>query len=376
MGRRQLKHDYIILLPSDREAPPTWYRVADERIVRRGRGTEWLPPEQQDEPDSAVGAAMLVLPPHATTLHWIACPGMTTRQGAAAARLMALEASIGEAGELHAAVADNDDPEAPHVVAVASQSAMAHWIEWAKEHGIAQASIVPSALLLPTPETGFVRAPVGNADVVRGPDTAFDGEEAGAALIIGDAPVTRLPADTIDDALLFALEEPPLDLRQGAFARRSPALFDRARLRRIAIMIGLMIVCSLLVSLITIIRLNAESSRLDNQTVTLAQTIDPSVSDPQMAETRMTALLAARGGRGGFTGTMAGLMTAMQANPNVVITNVNQGADGALRVQLAGSRAEDINDVLIAIQEAGWRISANAVQQRGGRLMADIMVVQ
>jgi general secretion pathway protein L len=141
-------------------------------------------------------------------------------------------------------------------------------------------------------------------------------------------------------------------------------------------MIGLMIVCSLLVSLITIIRLNAESSRLDNQTVTLAQTIDPSVSDPQMAETRMTALLAARGGRGGFTGTMAGLMTAMQANPNVVITNVNQGADGALRVQLAGSRAEDINDVLIAIQEAGWRISANAVQQRGGRLMADIMVVQ
>jgi len=376
MGRGLVKHDYIVLLPTDREAPPTWYRVADERIVRRGRGTQWLPPEQVDEPEDAVGTAMLVLPPHATTLHWIACPGMTQRQGAAAARLMALEASIGEAGELHAAVADSDDPEAPHVVAVTSQSAMTHWIERAREHGIDQASIVPSALLLPTPETGFVRAPIGGADVVRGPDTAFDGEGEAAALIIGDAPVTRLPADGIDDALLHALEEPPLDLRQGAFARRSPAIFDSGRLRRIGIMVGLIALCGLLISLITIIRLHAESSRLDSQTVALAQTVDPNVTDPQTAETRMTALLAARGGRGGFTGMMAGLMTAMQANPNVVMTNVNLGGDGALRVQLAGARAEDINDVLIAIQEAGWRISANAVQQRGGRLIADIMVVR
>jgi general secretion pathway protein L len=153
-------------------------------------------------------------------------------------------------------------------------------------------------------------------------------------------------------------------------------MFDAARWRRIAIMIGLMALCALLVSLITLIRLNAESSRLDSQTVALAQTIDPSISDPQTAETRMTALLAERGGRGGFTGMMAGLMTAMQANANVVVTNINQGADGSLRIQLAGSRAEEINDVLIAIQEAGWRISANAVQQRGGRVIADIMVVR
>lgn len=371
-----MKHDYIILLPSDREAPPSWYRVADERIVRRGRGTEWLPPEQQQEPDGAIGTAMLVLPPHATTIHWIACPGMTPKQGAAAARLMALEASIGEVDQLHAAVAYSEDPEEPHIVAVTSQSAMNHWVEWAKEHGIAQASFVPSALLLPAPENGFVRAPVGGADVVRGADTAFDGEEIAAALIIGDAPVTRLPADGVDDALLLALEEPPLDLRQGAFARRSPTLFDAGRLKRIAAMIGLIILCSLLVSLITVIRLNAESSRLDSQTVALAQTIDPAISDPQMAEAQITARLAARGGRGGFTGMMAGLMTAMQVNPNVVVTNINQGTDGSLRIQLAGPQATEINDVLIAIQEAGWRISANAVQNRGNRLIADIMVVR
>jgi general secretion pathway protein L len=376
MGRGFVKHDYIILLPSDHEEAPLWYRVSGERIVRRGRGTEWLPPEHGEEKESGIGDVMLVLPPHATTLHWIACPGMTKRQGAAAARLMALEASIGEADQLHAVVAANDDPEAPHVVAITSQSAMTHWTEWVKEHGVNQASFVPSALLVPAPEIGFARALVGPAEVVRGADTAFEGDEIAATLIIGDAPVTRVPADTIDDALLFALDEPPLDLRQGRFARRSPKMFDAARLKRIGLLIGLIALCGLLVSLITIIRLNAESSRLDSQTVALAQTIEPSISDPQTAEARMTALLAARGGRGGFTGMMAGLMTAMQANPNVVMTNVSQGGEGSLRVQLAATRAEEINDVLIAFQEAGWRISANAVQQRGPRLIADIMVVR
>jgi len=371
-----VKHDYIILLPSERDAAPSWLRVADERIVRRGRGTQWLPPERTDNEGELVGNAMLVLPPHATTLHWIATPGMTPRQGAAAARLMALEASIGDGEQLHAAVGDNEDPEAPHVVAVTSQSAMTHWMEWAKEHGLDGASFVPSALLLPAPQDGFVSAPVGSTQVVRGADTAFEDDGETAALIIGEASVTTLPADTIDDALIMALEEPPLDLRQGRYSRRAPAMFDSARVRRIAIMIGGVALCSLLISLVTILRLNLEASRLDTQTVALAQTIDREITDPQVAEARMSGLLAMRGGRGGFTGMMAGLMTAMQANANVTLTNVNQAADGSLRLQLAANRAEEINDVLIAFQEAGWRISANAVQQRGARLVADIMVVR
>ncbi|HZV18397.1 MAG TPA: type II secretion system protein GspL [Sphingobium sp.] len=369
-------HDYIILLSPEREAPPTWYRVDGDRIVRRGKGTDWLPPEHEDGAEAAVGQAMLVLPPQATTLHWIACPGMTARQGATAARLMALEASIGDGEGLHAVVAANDDPEAPHIVAVASQSAMAHWIDWCEAHDIGHASIVPAALLVPAPDDGFARATVGATEIVRGGDTAFAADEAMAPLIVGDAPVTAVPVDTIDVALLRALDEPPLDLRQGGFARRSARVFDRARWTRIAIMLGGTVLASLLISLIAILRLNAEASRLDSQTVALAQTVDPTISDPEMAESRIAGLLAARGGRGGFTGTMAGLMTAMQVNPNVVLTSVNQGADGSLRVQFAGNRAEEINEVLIAIQEAGWRISANAVQQRGARLVADIMVVR
>jgi general secretion pathway protein L len=382
-------HDYIILLAPERDAPPIWYRIDGNRIVRRGKGMGWLPPEHdsaaQEAAGETVGRAMLVLPPHATTLHWIACPGMTARQGASAARLMALEASIGaqagaaspgDAERLHAVVATSEDADAPHIVAVISHGAMAHWVGWCEAHGIGKASILPAALVLPAPENGFVRALIGEADVVRGTDSSFAGDEALAPLIIGDAPVTPVTADSIDAALLRALDTPPLDLRQGSFARRSPARFDRARWTRIAVMIGGIALAALLIALVTILRLNAETARLNAQTVALAQTVDPAIGDPETAESRIAGLLAARGGRGGFTGVMAGLMTAMQANPNVVLTNVSQGADGMLRVQLAASKAEEINDVLIAIQEAGWRLSANAVQQRGARLVADIMVVR
>lgn len=370
-----MKHDYVIVLPRESETPPVWYRVANDHIVRRGRGTEWLPPEALNQPEASVGRAVIVLPPHMTTLHWIACPGMTPKQSAAAARLMALEASIGE-GDLHAAVAANDDPEAPHVVAVTSRSAMAHWAEWAASHGIAQASFVPSAMLLPQPDDGFVRAPIGGVDVVRGRDSAFDGAEPHAQLIIGDEQVTRLPPENVDEAILRAVNAPPIDLRQGEFAPRAPAMFDRARLRRITIMIGFILLASLIISLLQIVRLNTEAARLDEQTVALAQSVDPSVSDAESADMRTTVLLASRGGRGGFSGMMAGVLSAMQANPNVTLIGINQGADGALRVQLSASDSNQINDVLIAIQEAGWRIGANAVQQRGAQLTADITVVR
>ncbi len=147
-------------------------------------------------------------------------------------------------------------------------------------------------------------------------------------------------------------------------------------MKRIALLVGFIFLTVLLVSLVRIVRLNLEASGLDARTVEVARTVDPAVTDAADAELKIAARFAARGGNGGFTGTMAGLMSAMRGVPAVSLASVNQGADGSLRVQLAAARSEDINTVLIALQDAGWRISANAVQQQGGRLVADIVVVR
>jgi general secretion pathway protein L len=370
-----MKCDYVIMPAAEPDVQPHWLRVVDGQIVQRGRGPNWRHPAEEAENDDVEGRVLLVLPPHVTTLHWIACPGMTLRQGAAAARLMALEASIGATGQLHASALESGAAEEPHIVAVASDSAMAHWVDWCEDHGVPRASLVPAPLLLPVPDDGFVRGRVGPTDVVRGRDTAFDGNEPAAPLILGDAPVNQLQLGDVESSLISALYAPPLDLRQGAFARSKARLFEADRLRRLGALLGLIIIVALLVTVVKIVKLNLEASSLDDKTVTLAKGVDPSISDAAEAQQKITARLAMRGGSGGFTGVMAGLMSAMRSSPTVVLTSVNQGADGAFRVQLAGARAEDINEVLITLQEAGWRISANAVQQQGGRLVADIMVV-
>lgn len=368
-----MRCDTIILAAPQSDQPPHWLRVVDGRVVQRGTGTRW---GQGEEDGTADGRVLLVLPPHVTTLHWIVCPQMTVRQGAVAARIMALESSIGATDQLHAAVLPGETPDAPHIVAVTSHSAMTHWLDWCAEHDVSQARFIPAALLLPAPSIGFVRGRIGACDVVRGVDCAFDGAEPSSALILGDGPSMLLSPEAVEAALLEALDDPPLDLRQGAFAPPTERLFDRARLTRMAVVVGLILLSALAVSLVRIARLNLEASRLDAETVALARSVDPSIGDAAEAEVKLTARLAAHGGEGGFTAVMAGLMSAMRANPAVSLTSASQMADGSLRVQLAATKTQDINDVLVALQEAGWRISANAVQQRGGRLVADIMVVR
>ena len=370
-----MRCDYIILPDAEPDAPPHWIRLVDGYIVQRGTGERWRHPAEAEE-GPIDGRALLVLPPHATTLHWIACPEMTARQGAQAARVMALEASVGAGSGLHAAVMPSALPETPHVVAVTSESAMTHWIDWCAQRGMPNASIVPAALMLPAPDAGFMRGQVGPREVVRGVDSAFDFDEPVAGLIMNREPVTDMTEPGIDDKLREALDAPPLDLRSGIFAARPPRLFDAARIKRIALLVGFIFLAILLVSLVRIVRLNLEASRLDAQTVEIARTVDPAVTDAADAELKVGARFAAQGGNGGFTGTIAGLMSAMRSVPAVSLASVNQGADGSLRVQLAAPRAEDINAVLIALQDAGWRISANAVQQQGGRLVADIVVVR
>lgn len=361
---------------SDDEPPMFgWARVAGGAIVQRGEGeaTHWraatnLVSLPQDD------AAMFIAPAGDVAMHWIACPGMTVAQGAAAAPLIAREASIGPADDLHAAVAPAPDPGAAHLVAVASRAAMERWLGWCAAAGLSDAAIVPAPALVPPPDEGFVAARIGPDVVLRGVDSAFPADAALEPLIVGDLPVRTLSDGEIERALLAALAEPPLDLRQGSYARRSGRALDPAWLRRIAVLAAVIALVSLAIGLLTIARLHGEAAALDTETVALAQKAVPGVTDAADAELRLAGLVAQRGGAGGLGGAVAGLMGALQATPTVALTSLSQSADGSLRAQLSGPGAEPINAVLIALQNAGWRIAANGVRQNGAQTVADITV--
>lgn len=363
----------IVFLPERDEVPAHWMRVIDGAPVQSGEGANWLAacgiaalPEQ---------ARVLLVPPAAlVTLHWIAHPELPVRQGRAASRLAALTAGLLPADQLFAATDENEDPARPHVVAIASRVDMQHWLLWAQHHGLDPDIIVPAPLLLPEPDGGFARGAVTGDMILRGEDIALTADMALPELV-GDAAIVDVAPGTIEGRAVAALDKPPLDMRQGDFAKRVRRAVDRQALGRIALWTGLILLVSLLIALVGIVRQNMEASRLDRDSLALAQQVLPNASDAAQAQVEMEGQLAARGAGGrAFTAPVAGLLAAMQDAPGVALTSLSRDPDGMVRATLAAAKADDINIVLLALQAAGFTITATPSQDPGGRTLADITV--
>ena len=363
----------ILYLPETDDAQPRWTRVVDDVAIQSGTGANWLMACGISAlPDD--NRVMLVPPGGQVTLHWISHPDLPARQGRAAARLTAMASGVVMADQLVAATDENDDPARPHMVAVAGRADMQHWLLWAQHHGLDPDMIVPAPLLLPEPEDGFARGIVGDALVWRGVDMAMPDDMAMAELI-GDARVVEVAPATVEGLAIAALKQPPVNLRQGDYAKRVRRQMDGQALGRIALWCGIILLIGLLITLTGIVKNHREASRLDAQSVTLAQQILPGASDAEQALTEMEGQLAARGAGGrAFTAPVAALMTAMQDAPGVSLTSLSRDPDGMIRATLAAAKADDINLVLLAIQAAGFTITATPSQDPGGRTLADITV--
>ncbi|MCB4862160.1 type II secretion system protein GspL [Sphingobium sp. PNB] len=363
----------IVALPERPGAEPLWMRVANGAVVQKGAGTNWL---------AACGltalpgdmTVMLVPPAALVTLHRGAYPDLPARQGRAAARLAAMAGGIVPADQLFAAADDNDDPARPHCVAVAARADMQHWLLWAQHHGLDPDIIVPAPLLLPEPQEGFERALVGGEAVLRGSDLALAGDLALPELI-GDAAVRDVPADQIEARAIAALDRPPLDLRQGDFAKRVRRSFDKRTMARIAVWSGLILLVSLSIALVGLAKQHFAASALDAESLALARQVVPGATDVLQAEAEMDRQLAARGAGGyAFTAPVSGLLSAMQDVPGVSLTALSRDPDGMIRATLAAAKGDDINSVLLALQAAGFAITATPSQDPGGRMLADITV--
>ncbi|RIA45575.1 type II secretion system protein L (GspL) [Hephaestia caeni] len=357
----------VIILPADLADAPEWLRVAGDAIVARGRGEDWGTPP--DDPD----AILLVAPAATITLHRTMLPDLAARQAIAAARLLALESSLGGADTLHAATGPRaSDGELD--VAVVRNTDMAAWLLWAQHHALDPGAIVPAATLLPRPESGFTAAAIGDERILRDASSALLDDGIGAYLI-GDAPVEVLAQDAIDAALVAALAAPALNLRQGAFARRTRRTLDWKTLRRSGVLAGLILITLLATTLIRIVRLHADSAAQDAAAVAMAHAIAPTVTTADEADAAVHARLAARGlGGRSFSGPAAQLVSAMQNVPDVTMTTLARTGDGTLTTTLSAASVDEIDAVLLAVQNAGYVVTAEPPLTQSGRNAVAITV--
>ncbi len=314
------------------------------------------------------GPLVLLLPAIDCPVHWVEIKAATPRQAAAAARVEALAAAVD--ADVHV-VAEPRDGAIP--VATVGHMVMRHWLEWAAANGHAVEAVMPAALALPEPASGTISvATLGNERVARSATRAFAIEPGlEAVLTVGLPQVAADPA-----ACLAALAaNPHLDLRTGPYAPPRSRVFTQDRLRAAAALIALILLVSLAIGVARLVRVHADIARIDGQIGAQASAALNREVSAQNAVAELDTRIAAIGAsRGSANAALAALMQAMEAQSSVGIDSASWDRAGTLTVTLGATRAEDINPVLLALQAAGYRITAQPRTGADGRALGDVTI--
>lgn len=348
----------LFIAPDDRL--DSWWLVRDGS-VERGAADEPLPP---DLPERIVAVA----PAGAMTVHVAELGALATQQARTAARLLVAETSVAPIETQHVAVGEADGSD--RAVAVISKGRMNAWLDSLQARGIDPDMILPAPLLLPRPDSGFVRGIIGAETVLRGRSAAFAHEPGLTELLVGDAPVEDVDAEPM---VLAALDRPELDLRQGEFAKRRRFRIDWSHVRRLSMLGGAIAAVTLLIAIVQIVRYGFAADALDADAQAVAATVAPDAGADAVAG--LQARLAARRGGGlGFTTTAGAMLSALQAVPNVELTSLSFETDGMLRATILAPGPAEAEALRARIRSSGLTVEATPFAQESGRIRGEFRV--
>ena len=298
---------------------------------------------------------VLAVPGEEVSLHWLdLAEELTTAQAAAAARLMLADASAEPLSAMHVAVGRSEGGLT--VAALAPSARMSEWLAVAAAAGIDPEAVVPSPLLLPAAETGFVRRDRGDQADYRGSAAAFTLEPELAEAIVGDAPVECLDAAAFEEAAAAQAAVPPLNLRQGPFARRRQWGFERRRLRRVGLFALALALLTLAVQLATILAFTFGADRLQERTHALAAQAGPAGADQGP----------------GFGAAAAMLFAAVEATPNAELAGLDYRSDGTLVVNVTADSPATLSALQGRLEAGGFSVAPGESRTSGGRLSSQL----
>lgn len=355
----------VLFLPGD-AVPWRWLRIAGDVVADRGEGM----PERVDPETPPV----VIVPADAVTLHWAELPDRSAAQAVTAARLLAADASATPIGDLHVAVG-REGEHAERPIGVVSAAQMRHWLATLAGRGIDPAMVLPAPMLLPRPESGYLRADLGGAGVVRGPTSGFADEARLTELVTGGVAPEVMARDDVEAAIAAAVAAPALDLRQGQFARRRRNAIDWALIRRLAWLTFGILSVTLLISLVQILKYSIAADTLEARADLLARQGLPRGETVNDADRQLDARLARLRGAGlGFSRTAAAVFAAVQGIPGVEVTALAFEANGDLRVTIAAEGEAQPTDLKRRLEAQGFAVRAGVFQSSAGRVTGELTV--
>ena len=366
----------VAALGEENAPHPAWLRIDDGVIVDSGQDDGWVSAWEQPQDDSADDRLVALAPAVDVPLRWLHYPDAAPAQAAAAARIDALKDSLGDAALLHVVTGQPVGEGQAVPVAVTTHAAMAAWTDWLKARDLAPAAIIPAAAAVPPPEPGTLwTADVGGEQIVRRADRAYRSDPELDPLMAGSHDVAPLDPDRMREALLLTLAAPPLDLLSGGWRPKRSWAADPALLRMAKRLLVALVVVSVLIPIIYAVRLTSDTERADDAVVAMAKKAGVTADDATAAEAEIDRGLAvAGGGPLAFSVPASALYDAMGDAPGVSLKTLSHRTDGTLTTTLAAPRVEDINQVLLALQARGYRITAQPMAGSDGQQMANVTI--
>jgi general secretion pathway protein L len=275
---------------------------------------------------------------------WTSLPDLETRQAESVARLQLGEQSL---GLVH--IAGSHIGEAVVSAAIAPEK-MEYGLGRLLARGISPDIVIPLGLAVPPDPEAVLHVTFADALALRGLDFVIPDEPVFRTMLVGNAPLREVSMQELQAALYATSQSPLLNLRIGAFAKRTRNVFATMEQKS------------------WIKRLLVENERA----LTAAQRIDPSIKDIAQAETLLVRAVQQKGvGTGDLGPLSAGLWKAVKASPNVTLRELRYGNDGILLAVMAAPNADAINRALVAIQQDGFRVTATPRQDNSGATLVD-----
>jgi general secretion pathway protein L len=344
-----------------------WLRLEGGAVAGRGRGDSLPPP-----PSGTTVAA--IVPGDSVALHRLDLPaGLAPAQAAAAARLAAVDHSAQPVSDLHVAVGAAG--EGLRCVAIASSACMTDWLERCLAAGFDPDLILPETLLLPAPEEGFVRCDRGTLSLYRSASDAFAIEPDLAAPLLAGSAVRDLDSDSFEQGLAAAVGNPPVNLRQGAFARRRDLKLDRKLIRRLALLAAAILLVTLAIQFVSILRYTFAADALEREADRVAAVAlprNPGIRDAPADLGRRLGEL--RGGGLGFVATAAPVFAAIRDTANAELASLAFTPDGTLRANVQADNPATLSALARRIEASGFSVETGPPRGGGGRQVAELIV--
>lgn len=364
-------NDALLIFIDDQSAVAGWLRLDEGAVIARGAGLEGLPALGHPEAADPLKVVAIV-PGELVAIHWFDVPeGLAPAQAAAAARLMASEISAQPFAEMHAAVGEPGEGGTVHTVALVPADTMARWIANLHAHGLDPETIVPETLLLKPPAEGFVRHNRGEIALFRGATDAFAIEPDLANLIVAGQPVETIDSAAFEAGLGDALAALPVNLRQGAFARRRRWKVEWPLLRRLGWLALALLAVTLAIQVASILRYTFAADALEDQAAAVARQAVPGAGGSAQLEERLVAL---RGSGVGYSAIAATVFGAVRDTANAELTAILYDRDGSLRVTVQGDGPATVDALRSRIEANGLVVSAGPLRSGGGRQIAELTV--